>query len=454
MTDALVYLVAGLCLLLAVILPQALRSLAVSAPMVLVGIGLVIGLFPIPGEFSLDPVDDRTVILHVTELAVLVALMGVGLALDRPLRLHKWRTWTSWSATWRLLAVAMPVSIAAVALLGWAVVGLGPAAALLLGAVLAPTDPVLASDVQVGGPMLADDLEELEEGLAEEDGDTAQRLDEVRFALTSEAGLNDGLAFPFVYLAILIAAGGFGLADAGEWLGWYLAGKVVIGVVVGIAAGWALGRIAFRSNRPSLRLAEQGEPLLALAALLASYGAAELVGGYGFLAVFACAMAMRASERAHDYHRAMHEVIERLERLFTLAVLLFLGIATTRGLLSDLTWSSVLVGVASIFVIRPLAGWVSLAAFPRAEDRPGGMDRGDRMAVAFFGVRGVGSLYYLAYAAGEAEFDSLPWLWSTVGFTIVLSVLVHGVSAKPWLARVDARRGAEGPGLANRQQGG
>ncbi|MDO9494618.1 MAG: cation:proton antiporter [Nocardioides sp.] len=451
MTDALVYLVAGLCLLLAVILPQALRSLAVSAPMVLVGIGLVIGLFPISGEFALDPVDDRAVILHVTELAVLVALMGVGLALDRPLRPSAWRTWASWSATWRLLAVAMPLSIGAVALLGWAVVGLGPAAALLLGAVLAPTDPVLASDVQVGGPMLADDLEELEEGLADEDGDTAQRLDEVRFALTSEAGLNDGLAFPFVYLAILVAAGGFGLAESGEWLGWYLVGKVVIGVVVGVAAGWALGRVAFRSNRPALRLAEQGEPLLVLAALLASYGAAEVVGGYGFLAVFACAMAMRASERDHEYHRAMHEVIERLERLITLAVLLFLGMATTRGLLSDLTWSSVLVGVALVFVIRPLSGLVSLAVFPRAEDRPGGMDDGDRLAVAFFGVRGVGSLYYLAYAAGEAEFDALPWLWSTVGFTIVLSVLVHGISAKPWLARVDRRRRAKGPGLASRQ---
>lgn len=452
MTDALVYLVAGLCLLLAVVLPQALRSLAVSAPMVLVGIGLLIGLFPIPGEFVLDPVDDRGVIKHVTELAVLVALMGVGLALDRPLRPRAWRTWTSWSATWRLLAVAMPLSIAAVALLGWAVVGLGPAAALLLGAVLAPTDPVLASDVQVGGPMLADDLEELEEGLADEDEDTAQRLDEVRFALTSEAGLNDGLAFPFVYLAILVAAGGFGLADAGEWLGWYLVGKVVIGVLVGLAAGWALGRVAFRSNRPSLRLAETGEPLLALAALLASYGAAEVVGGYGFLAVFTCAMGLRAFERSHDYHRAMHEVIERLERLLTLAVLLFLGIATTRGLLSDLTWTSVLVGFASILVVRPLAGWVSLSVFPRRADRPGGLDHGDRLAVAFFGVRGVGSLYYLAYAAGEAEFDALPWLWSTVGFTIVLSVLVHGISAKPWLARVDRRRGAEGPGLAGRRE--
>jgi NhaP-type Na+/H+ or K+/H+ antiporter len=452
MTDALTYLLAGLCLLLAVVLPQALRSLAVSAPMVLVGIGLLIGLFPLSGEFALDPVEDELVILHVTELTVLVALMGVGLALDRPLRPRERRTWGHWSPTWRLLVIAMPLTIGAIALLGWWAAGLAPAAALLLGAALAPTDPVLASDVQVGGPMLADDLEELEEGLAEEDSDTAQRLDEVRFALTSEAGLNDGLAFPFVYLAILVAAGGFGLAEAGEWLGWYLAGKVLIGVAVGVASGWLLGKVAFRSSRPSLRLAEQGEPLLALAALLASYGAAELVGGYGFLAVFTCAMAMRASERHHDYHRAMHEVIERLERLLTLAVLLFLGIATTRGLLSELTWSGALVGVAVIFVIRPLAGLVSLTVRVRSHDRPGGLERGDRLAIAFFGVRGVGSLYYLAYAAGEAELEDLPWLWSTVGFTIVLSVFVHGITAKPALARVDRRRGAEGPGLAAQRE--
>ncbi|WP_134741915.1 cation:proton antiporter [Nocardioides sp. 503] len=448
MTDSFVYLIAGLCLLLAVVLPQALRSLAVSAPMVLVGIGLLIGLLPLSGEFALDPIEDEKVILHVTELTVLVALMGVGLALDRPLRPRERRTWGHWSPTWRLLVVAMPLTIGGIALLGWGVAGLAPAAAILLGAALAPTDPVLASDVQVGGPMLAEDLEELEEGLADEDSDTGARLDEVRFALTSEAGLNDGLAFPFVYLAILVAAGGFGLADSAEWLGWYLVGKIAIGVAVGVGAGWLLGKIAFRSSRPSLRLAEQGEPLLALAALLASYGAAELAGGYGFLAVFTCAMAMRASERKHDYHRSMHEVIERLERLLTLAVLLFLGIATTRGLLSDLTWTGALVGVAVIFVIRPLAGLVSLSVRLRRKDLPGGLDVGDRLAVAFFGVRGVGSLYYLAYAAGEAEFEDLPWLWSTVAFTIVLSVLVHGITAKPALDRVDRRRGAQGPGLA------
>lgn len=452
MTDAVVFLVAGLCLLLAVVLPQALRRAAVSAPMVLVGVGLLIGLFPIPESLSLDPDADRELILHVTELTVLVALMGVGLALDRPLRLRARRTWGYWSPTWRLLAIAMPLTIGLVALLGWAYAGLGPATALLLGAVLAPTDPVLASDVQVGGPMTAEEIDELETGLDAEDGDTAERLDEVRFSLTSEAGLNDGLAFPFVYLAILVAAGGFALADVGTWLGWYVLGKVVVGVVVGLAAGWVLSRVAFRSRRPSLRLAEQGEPLLVLAALLASYGAAELVGGYGFLAVFTCAMAMRASERAHDYHRAMHEVVERLERLFTLAVLLFLGIATTNGLLDGLELSGVVIALALIFVIRPVSGLIALGVLPKPARKAGGLSRTDRLAVAFFGVRGVGSLYYLAYAAGEADFEELPWLWSTVAFTIVASVLVHGIAATPWLDRVDRRRGASGPGLAGARE--
>ncbi len=448
MADAVVFLVAGGCLLLAVVLPQALSRVAVSAPMVLVGVGLLIGLFPIPGGLALDPDADREVILHVTELTVLVALMGVGLALDRPLRPLVARSWTMWSATWRMLAIAMPVTIGLVALLGWAYAGLAPAAALLLGAVLAPTDPVLASDVQVGGPMAPDEIEALLEGLDDDDSDTGHRLDEVRFTLTSEAGLNDGLAFPFVHLAILLAAGSLTLADVGVWIGWYVVAKIVLGVLVGLAAGWALAKVAFGSRRPSLRLAEQGEPLLALAALLTSYGAAEVVGGYGFLAVFTCAMAMRASERGHDYHRAMHEVVERLERLFTLAVLLFLGMATTNGLLEGLEVSGVVVGLALIFVIRPVAGLVALGVLPRTSHRPGGLEREDRLAVAFFGVRGVGSLYYLAYAAGETDLADLPWLWSTVAFTIVASVLVHGIAAKPWLERLDRRRGASGPGLA------
>ena len=106
--------------------------------------------------------------------------MGAGLKLDRPV------SWRGWESSWRLLGIAMPLTIAGIAFLGWTILGLGIGAALLLGAVLAPTDPVLASDIQVGPPQ-------------------SGKEDEVRFALTSEAGLNDGAAFPFVYLAIAIA---------------------------------------------------------------------------------------------------------------------------------------------------------------------------------------------------------------------------------------------------------
>ena len=201
MTADLTFLVAGAALLLAVVLPELLTRWALSAPIVLVAVGMLIGLTPLPDGMPLDPQDNRAVIEHVTELTVIVALMGVGLALDRPLRLRDRTTWAAWSPTWRLLAVAMPLCVGSVALLGW-VFGLVPAAALLLGAVLAPTDPVLASDVQVAGPTTGD-------ADAEED-------DDVRFALTSEAGLNDGLAFPFVMAAVLLATEG---GVSGWWAG-------------------------------------------------------------------------------------------------------------------------------------------------------------------------------------------------------------------------------------------
>ena len=281
--------------------------------------------------------------------------MGVGLAIDRALDLRSWTSWRTWSPVWRLLAVTMPATILGVALLGWWVAGLAPAVALLLGAVLAPTDPVLASDVQVGEP-LTEDIDD-EDGA---DEDLPDRDDDIRFSLTAEAGLNDGLAFPFVHLALLLMAGGFTVLDAGAWLGWYAVGKLVLGVLVGLGAGWLLGRQAFRARSDSLRLADQGEPLLALAGLLAAYGAAEIVGGYGFLAVFTCAMSLRSAERRHSYQREMHGLVERLERLVTLLVLLVLGMAMTRGLLSHLDWRGVMLALALVLVVRPLAGYVAL----------------------------------------------------------------------------------------------
>ena len=430
MSADVVYLVGGAALLLGVVLPAVLHRAALSAPMVLLAVGTVIGLLPTPGDSPVSPVDHRALTEHLTEFVVIVSLMGVGLALDRPLAWRSWRSWRSWSSAWRLLAIGMPLAIAAGAVLGWAVVGLAPAAALLLGAVLAPTDPVLAADVQVEGPA----------GEAEESADEIDEDDEVRFALTSEAGLNDGLAFPFVYAAIFLSGGS--VAQWGvRWLAWELVGKVVLGAAIGAACGWALSRLAFRSRRRSLRMAETGEPLLALAATLLSYGVAEVAGGYGFLAVFTCALGLRSAERRHEYHALMHQVVERLERLLTLVVLLLLGVSLTDGLLADLTWRAVAFAVLAVFVVRPLTAWLALLGGPDA-DRVGDGALGprERVVTAFFGVRGVGSVYYLAYALGHLDLgETGRLLWSTVTLTIVLSVVVHGVLATPamaWLERV------------------
>ena len=429
MSADLVYLVAGLCLILAVLLPAVLRGAPVTTPMLLIGTGMLIGLTPLPEDLPIGHQDNRALIEHATELTVIVALMGVGLAIDRPLDLRRLSSWRTWSPAWRLLGIAMPLSIASVALLGWTL-GAAPAAALLLGAVLAPTDPVLASDVQVGGPTVADD---------EEDVESETEDDEVRFALTSEAGLNDGLAFPFVYAAILLATEGAVSEWGARWFAWELLGKTAIGIAAGMLVGHLLARVAFRAGNPALRVAERGEPLLAVAALLTAYGVGEVAQGYGFLAVFACAMTFRAAERRHSYHRDMHQVVERLERLLTLFVLLALGIALTRGLLEDLDWRSVVVAVAVVGLIRPAAAWVALAARAPTEGT-GTLTRRERFATAFFGVRGVGSLYYLAYAGADVADFRDGWLWSTVGLTIVVSVVVHGATAGPVMSRLECRR--------------
>lgn len=428
----LLYLVVGLSLLLAIVAPVWLDRWAISAPMVLVGVGLALGLSPLADSVSLDPQDHPALVEHATELVVIVALMGVGLALDRPLRLRDRSSWRSWSGTWRMLAIAMPLTIAGVAGLGVAL-GLGLAAALLLGAALSPTDPVLASDVQVAGPQTGDD----ETG----DGGEVDEPDELRFTLTSEAGLNDALAFPFVYAAVLLATDDLHLVT---WASWYVVGKVAIGLLVGLLVGRVLARLAFRARSHSLRVAERGETLTALAVLVTAYGLAEVAQGYGFLAVFVSAMTFRSSERHHEYHAAMHEVTERLERLLTLLLLLVLGAALSRGLLEHLDWRGVVLGLALILIVRPAAGVVALLGSGCR------LDAKQRLAVAFFGVRGIGSVYYLAYAVGEAPQLGSDWLWSTVAFTIVASVVVHGVLATPVMRRIGADADDAGTATSSR----
>ncbi|MDP5184544.1 cation:proton antiporter [Blastococcus sp. BMG 814] len=411
MQVGLLYAAAGVATLLAALLPRLLDRAPGSMPMVFTGAG--IAAFALFDELpSPDPIRHGTTAVHLTELVVIVSLMGAGLALDRRIGLRRW------GSTWRLLAVTMPLTVAAVALLGGWLLGLGAAAAVLLGAALAPTDPVLATEVQVGEPTDDDESE-----------------DETRFALTSEAGLNDGLAFPFTYAAIAIAAAGAAPAGwLGEWVAVDLVWRITAGVTAGIAVGWLLRVLFFSRVAERVNLAERAEAFVALTGIFLAYGVAELIEGYGFLAVFACACTVRAAERAHGRHRVLHAHVEQLERLLTVVVLLLVGGAVARGVLAEVGWQHVLLAVLLLLVIRPAAGALALWGSPTG--------RRERWVIGFFGVRGIGSLYYMAYGLSEADIPGAEQLWATTVLVVVGSVVVHGLAAGPVMQWLDWRRAA------------
>ncbi|WP_158045728.1 cation:proton antiporter [Skermanella pratensis] len=399
----------GLVILGIAWLPMLLRGLPLSLPIFCVLLGL--GLFIAPGVSS-DPdfIAQSTFIERITELVVIIALLGAGLKLDRPVGWRRWRT------TWLLLAVTMPLSIAGIALIGVWTLGLSLPAAILLGAVLAPTDPVLASDIQVGPPQSGGE-------------------DEVRFSLTSEAGLNDGLAFPFTHLAIaMAAASAAGITGPGWWTVDWLLNAVLWKLTAGVAIGWAVGRflgfLVFRLPAQA-RIADTREGLAALGITLVSYGVAELVHGYGFLAVFVAATTLRHTERSHDYNESLHTFSEQIEKLLMMVVLVLFGGAIAGGLLSALTWQAVLAGLAFLFVVRPVAGLIGLAGtrLPLSE----------RAVIGFFGIRGIGSFYYLAYAVNHTELAEQHLLWAVTGFVVAVSILVHGISVTPVMNRLEVR---------------
>jgi NhaP-type Na+/H+ or K+/H+ antiporter len=269
--------------------------------------------------------------------------------------------------------------------------------------------------------------------------------DEVRFALTSEAGLNDGLAFPFVHLAIVLVS--LTSLSGAEWaLDWLLV-SVVWKIGAGVAAGWICGRVLgwliFRMPRTA-NLSRTGDGFVALGVTCLTYGVTEIVHGYGFLAVFVAALSLRAVERHHDYHQHMHTFIEQLERLMMMVLLVLFGGALARGLLAELDWPAILFTVAVILLVRPVAGWVGLLGF--------GGSRLERGVIAFYGIRGVGSAYYLAYALNAEMFERPGYLWSTVGLVVLVSVVLHGVTVTPVMRGLDHAQGL-GRRRLNRQLG-
>jgi NhaP-type Na+/H+ or K+/H+ antiporter len=407
--DSTLYAVVGVAFLLAALLPSLTRNLPISLPIAFFVLGLVLFWLPLPIPM-LDLMDDRAWVERFAEITVILSLAGVGLSINRR------PGWRRWASTWRLLAIAMPLTIAGVAVLGlWA--GLAASSALLLGAALAPTDPVLASDVQVEGP-------------------DASREDEVRFALTSEAGLNDALAFPFVGLAVLVAE--HGASPSGwiaEWVFVDVLWKVGAGLVIGLVVGRALGWLAFHAPHSRVRLAEQAEGFVILAATFLAYGVAELAHAYGFLAVFVAAVTHRRAESDSEYHGELVAFGEQIERLLIVVVLVLLGGQIVGGALAALTVVDVVLVALLILVVRPGAAYLALTR--------GGTDRRERIIIAFFGVRGVGTIYYLAFGLGAASFTDSDRLWAIAILAIATSVVLFGVLATPTLRWLDSRARAD-----------
>ncbi|WP_075215761.1 cation:proton antiporter [Mongoliimonas terrestris] len=401
----------GLIVLLTAWLPMVLRDLPLSLPIFCVGLGAAV--FAIPGlpGIAPNPLDHPMLTERLTELVVIVALMGAGLKLDRPL------SWASSRLTWRLLILAMPLTILAITGLGVGILGLGLPAALLLGAALAPTDPVLASDVQVGGP-----------GKGQED--------EVRYTLTAEAGLNDGLAFPFVHLAIVLAAVTEGAVL--HWFGFYVVWKLAAGFVTGWIVGRALGWLTFRLSKHT-RLARTQDGFVALGITAVTYGVTEMVQGYGFLAVFVASVVFRSVERNHTYHDRLHDFIEQLERLLMMALLvLFGGALSGGGLLAAADASVWIFAVLVLLVIRPVIGWLSLLG--RSEPAA------EKAIISIFGIRGLGTAYYLAYAMNHDGPASSDTLWAAAALIVLLSIVFHGITVTPVMGWLDRRQGARGGG--------
>jgi len=414
-------LVGGLLLLVGMAAPYV-RRLPVTSSIIYLCVGIIVGptgLF----LFHFNPLKQSALLELLTEIAVLISLFAAGLKMPVPFRFSQWHV------PIRLAFLSMACSVGLVAMFAFYALGLPIGAAILLGAIVAPTDPVLATDVQVRHP-----------------GDN----DAVRFSLTSEAGLNDGSAFPFVMLGL----GLLGLHELGSYgVRWVLIDVIwstFAGIAVGIAAGYVLAVTAVRMRSHSELESGLLNDFLGLGLIATVYGTCLMIDVWGFLAVFAAAVTLRQTELqlAHSAHtsvvpfevgvtrelrRATNFISdaslvfkEHLERISEVVLVLLIG-----GTLFVDSWSWHAVGFAAfLFLIaRPLSVMLGTLF--------SGANTETRVLAGWFGVRGIGSLYYLMYAIqhGLSEAVALE-LIQIVLVVVTLSIIVHGVSVKPVLWRL------------------
>jgi NhaP-type Na+/H+ or K+/H+ antiporter len=420
------FVIAGVLLIGMALAGTVLKRLPLTASMFYLTAGALLGPWGF-GLLQVRALGDASALERLTEIAVIISLFTAGLKLRLPASDRRWR------AALLLATVAMALTIGGVAAFAAAAFGLPWGAAVLLGAILAPTDPVLASDVQVHH---------------EHDAEP------VRLSLTGEAGLNDGTAFPFVVLGL----GLIGTRDLGPY-GWHwltidLAWAVLAGLAVGTLCGAGIGKLVLflrRVHREAVGLDE----FLALGLIALSYGIALLLNAYGFLAVFAAGLSVRRIERQHseappaDVERAARTAEEQatdpgtapaymasavlgfneqLERLGELAAVVVVG-----AMLADIEAlrPGILLAVVLFVGIRPLATMLTLV---RAQ-----LTSSQRAFIAWFGIRGVGSLYYLAYSLSHGLSGPTARVLADITLVVVAaSIVLHGVSVTPLMRRYSA----------------
>ncbi len=400
MDTAKYYILIGALLLAMAISPGLLRRLPFTPAIVYFLFGVGLGRHGL-NVHSLDPLESSKLIEVVSEITVIVSLFTIGLKLRVPFRDTRWRLPLSYAT------VSMALTAFVIALFGYGLLGLPLGAAVLLGGILSPTDPVLASEVQLHDP---------------------EDRDRIRFLLTTEGGLNDGTAFPFVMLGLGLAGTRGADWTLFRWLWRDLLWAVAAGIAVGAACGAIISRTALyvREIRRSFYL----EDFLTMGSIALSYGLALQLHAYGFLAVLANALTIRHLELrttglgSTEVRRELPDDVlsfnEQLERFFEVVSVGLVGLLVD---LKTLTSGAVLLALFVFLVARPLAIFAGSAT--------AGLPRADRLFVSWMGVRGIGSIYYLYFALNHAPaLGARGELVHLTLWVIVFSIFLHGSSVK------------------------
>jgi sodium/hydrogen antiporter len=403
------YLLCGLFVLAVVWLPLLLRGSILTLPIFAVVCG--VALFWAGGWNS--PLEEGSRYLPELTRAVLIfAVMEAGLKIDRSF------SFRGWASTWRLLFIVMPLNIFGAALLAALLLPSSWGMGVLIGAILAPTDPVLASSVGLGPP-----------GRGEEG--------EVRFALTSEAGLNDGLAFPFLILGLtMLETPDFDGLDFGRWFLIELLARVAAGAAIGAACG--LGLIFLnRKLPPRWRLAQSCEGLAVVGIMFFVYGCAEWATANGLVAVFAAGASIRRTTQLLDYTKVTYAFAEQLERLLMTVILLLFGGTLLNASLPALLSPQFLFVLLALFAVRPVAVFIGFLGSRTT--------RTERVALGYFGIRGIGTLFYLFYALAHGATNNAAFA-PVISLLVLMSVGVFGVSGVAVMGSLE--KAAEGSSQA------